>query len=322
MVVTEALARGIPVLATGWAGCRRRSGTRPTATVPGLLVPPDDPAALAGALRRWLGDADAARPAAARRPAAGGDDAGPAGTATAAELAGVLDGCVSPESRDRRPRPCYAPDWLALRERADAAARAPTGRCSTPLRARLTGGHAGRLVIHDLGCGTGSMGRWLAPRLAGPQHWVLHDRDPDLLALAAAMPRTAADGSAGHASTPGAATSTRLTAADLAGASLVTASALLDMLTAEEIDALAAACAGAGCPALLTLSVAGGSSSTRPTRWTPRSRTRSTPTSADVDGRRLLGPDAVAVAAEAFARHGATVRRTPARGGSAPAEPR
>ena len=39
------------------------------------------------------------------------------------------------------------------------------------------------------------MGRWLAPLLPGPQHWVLHDRDADLLALAAAdVPAPAADG--------------------------------------------------------------------------------------------------------------------------------
>ena len=39
------------------------------------------------------------------------------------------------------------------------------------------------------------MGRWLAPRLAGPQHWVLHDRDPDLLDRAALdLPGRAADG--------------------------------------------------------------------------------------------------------------------------------
>ncbi|GAA4940954.1 hypothetical protein GCM10023238_03290 [Streptomyces heliomycini] len=40
------------------------------------------------------------------------------------------------------------------------------------------------------------MGRWLAPRLDGAQHWVLHDRDPYLLHFAAvASPRSAADGS-------------------------------------------------------------------------------------------------------------------------------
>ena len=66
-----------------------------------------------------------------------------------------------------------SPEWLCLREPADAAAR------SAELADRL-GRHlaaAGRLVIHDLGGGSGAMGRWLAPRLPGPQHWVVHDRD-------------------------------------------------------------------------------------------------------------------------------------------------
>jgi glycosyltransferase involved in cell wall biosynthesis len=51
MVVTEALARGVPVLATDVGGVREALGPD------GLLVPPGDPAALAAALRRWLGDA-------------------------------------------------------------------------------------------------------------------------------------------------------------------------------------------------------------------------------------------------------------------------
>ena len=73
-----------------------------------------------------------------------------------------------------------SPEWLALREPADAAARA--GALVGHLRRHLlpTGGQ----VIHDLGGGTGAMGRWLAPLLAGPQHWIVHDRDEDLLELA------------------------------------------------------------------------------------------------------------------------------------------
>jgi len=54
MVVTEALARGIPVLASAVAGLPEALGRAPDGTVPGLLVPPEDPAALADALRRWL----------------------------------------------------------------------------------------------------------------------------------------------------------------------------------------------------------------------------------------------------------------------------
>ena len=112
-------------------------------------------------------------------------------------------------------------------------------------------------MIHDLGCGTGSMGRWLAPQLPGPQHWIMYDRDPDLLELAAAdLPGRQPTGR-GHRRDPAVATSPRLGPRELAGASLITASALLDMLTADELDALVAACADAGCPVLVTLSVTG-----------------------------------------------------------------
>jgi glycosyltransferase involved in cell wall biosynthesis len=54
MVVTEALAHGIPVLATAVDALPRTLGTAPDGSVPGLLVAP---AELAGALRRWLADA-------------------------------------------------------------------------------------------------------------------------------------------------------------------------------------------------------------------------------------------------------------------------
>ena len=50
---------------------------------------------------------------------------------------------------------------------------------------------------------------------------------------------------------------THLLPSDLAGANLITASALLDLLTEDELDGLAARGAAAGCPILLTLSVIG-----------------------------------------------------------------
>ncbi|MFD5945227.1 methyltransferase domain-containing protein [Streptomyces collinus] len=203
--------------------------------------------------------------------------------------------------------PRYAPEWLELREPADAAARAHD--LLDPLRMRLANlpGRSG-IVIHDLGCGTGSMGRWLAPRLDGAQHWILHDRDPYLLHFAAvASPRSAADGSRVSVETRRGDIA-RLTPDALQGASLVTASALLDVLTREEIDTFAAACAGAGCPALLTLSVAGR------VELTPSHPLDAELAQAFNDHQRrdgLLGPDAVTAAAEAFSEHGATVRLHP-----------
>ena len=56
MVVTEALAYGIPVIATSVGGVREALGTATDGRVPGLLVPPDSADALAAALRQWLGD--------------------------------------------------------------------------------------------------------------------------------------------------------------------------------------------------------------------------------------------------------------------------
>ena len=54
MVVTEALARGLPVVASDVGGVREALGDERA----GLLVPPGEPAALGAALRRWLSDAE------------------------------------------------------------------------------------------------------------------------------------------------------------------------------------------------------------------------------------------------------------------------
>ncbi len=194
--------------------------------------------------------------------------------------------------------------WLTVREPADAAARAPD--LAEQLRRRLP--TAGRQVIHDLGCGTGAMGRWLAPRLPGPQHWVLHDRDADLLAVAAAdVPGVAADGAAVTLETRHS-DITRLEPADLADATLITASAMLDLLTGEELAGLVTVCAGAGCPVLLTLSVVG-----RVDLSPADPLDAGVAAAFDAHQRRttergrLLGPDAVAVAVEGFSRLGADV---------------
>jgi hypothetical protein len=151
-------------------------------------------------------------------------------------------------------RGAVTPDWLALREPADAAAR------STELAARLAAAlPASRtpLHVHDLGGGSGALGRWLAPRLPGRQHWVVHDRDEHLLALAVAAPPAAASDGAPVTVEARPSDIARLDRTDLAGADLVAASAVLDLLSEEELAAMLAACAPQRCPILLTLSVAG-----------------------------------------------------------------
>lgn len=202
----------------------------------------------------------------------------------------------------------FSPTWLALREPADAAARAPElVQALGPHLATVT-----RPVIRDLGCGTGSMGRWLAARLPGPQHWVLYDHDSTLLDHARTnMASAAADGAPVTVETRRC-DITALTAAELSGAHLITASALLDLLTRDELDRLVTACVEAGCPALLTLSVVGR------VELTPGD-----PLDAEImaafnahqrrstGGRRLLGPDAVAAAAETFTRLGTPVQVRP-----------
>jgi hypothetical protein len=208
--------------------------------------------------------------------------------------------------------------WLDLREGADAAAR--SRELVSHLRPRLPAD--GHLVIHDLGCGSGAMGRWLAPLLPGPQHWVLHDRDPDLLALAEAGPPGPV---AGHPVTVETTLSdvTRLGPDELAGATLITASALLDLLTADELAALMRVCAEAACPVLLTLTVTGR------VRWLPPDPLDARVAAAfdahqrrPARGGRLLGPDAVAAATEWFRGRGAQVivRPSPWRLGAADAD--
>jgi SAM-dependent methyltransferase len=194
--------------------------------------------------------------------------------------------------------PRFTPDWLELRRNADDAARAAD--LLDPLRAHLAS--AQRLVIRDLGCGTGSQGRWLTGRLPGPQHWILHDRDPALLARA----RANLIGSGTVETREGDVAALR--AEDLAGTSLVTASALLDLLTFDELDGLVAACAGAGCPALLTLSVAG---EVELTPADPLDVEFGAAFNAHQRRDGLLGPDAIAAATDAFRRRGAVVWSRP-----------
>jgi SAM-dependent methyltransferase len=129
----------------------------------------------------------------------------------------------------------FSADWLALREPADAAARDAALRIEAAAYADRRAG-----FILDLGCGTGSTVRALP---IAPARWRLVDNDPRLLAEAAR--RTGAETVAADLA--------ELDPALVEGAALVTASALLDLVSRPWLEALAGhlASAGAGLYAAL-----------------------------------------------------------------------
>jgi hypothetical protein len=150
----------------------------------------------------------------------------------------------------------FSPEWLALREPADARARAGALEVALASAMAARGPTPGTTwVAVDLASGTGANVRHLAPRLPGPQRWRLLDADPRLLERARerCTGLRAADGSPVEieSRTLDLARTSLREACD--GASLVTASALLDLVSEAWVQALAAACAGAGAVTLLAL---------------------------------------------------------------------
>jgi hypothetical protein len=164
----------------------------------------------------------------------------------------------------------FSSEWLALRQPADAAAR-PAWLVE---RLRDSGSEARIRHIIDLGSGAGANLRYLAPRLGGRQDWLLVDDDPALLELAGAIRvgHEAASGAGRRGprdapADPGSpAWTVRTAQADLAAGlaalpwppgGLVTASALLDLVSRDWLEALARYCAAAGAQALFALTYDG-----------------------------------------------------------------
>ena len=150
----------------------------------------------------------------------------------------------------------FSADWLALREPADHAARSvgPTAALSSALAARLEGRPATRAV--DLAAGTGSNVRHLMPRVPHIQHWTLVDHDPALLAQAwrLLLPIGAAAGRSFDVRQGDLAALDTVSFDDCA---LVTASALLDLVSEPWIRALARRCCAANSDALFALTYDG-----------------------------------------------------------------
>jgi SAM-dependent methyltransferase len=175
----------------------------------------------------------------------------------------------------------FSAEWLALREPADARARS-----SAVVEALLRGSGFSRdeaesrlkslpLTIIDLGAGTGANLRYLAPRLGGQQEWLLVDSDRALLAVAAARlrewaaaldARVATDANRISITAASFSAAIRIQELDLAHklamlplprGCLVTAAALLDLVSQRWLDSLADACGAADASVLFALTYDG-----------------------------------------------------------------
>jgi hypothetical protein len=202
----------------------------------------------------------------------------------------------------------FTADWLALREPADRAARSV--RLTRAIAAALP--KKTPLHVLDLASGTGSNMRYLTTHLSRDQQWLLVDHDPALLARVSA--RSRADEADHRFETR----QLDLAALDVSacdifeGRALVTAAALLDLVSESWLRALAARCHARGAAVLFALSYDG--------------RIQCSPADPEDEGIRALvnrhqrtdkgfgpalGPDAAVAAERCFASLGYQVQSEP-----------
>lgn len=200
----------------------------------------------------------------------------------------------------------FSAGWLALRESSDARAR--SAALTSAVARRLSG--AADLHVLDLAAGTGANLRYLTAFLRDDRrsHWLLVDNDQALLARA-----TAPMGERDRVETRVldlAPAFEREDAGLFAGRDLVTASALLDLVSERWLDTLARRCAEAGAVVLFTLTYNGdircspGEPEDDMVRDLVNRHQRT-----DKGFGPALGPDAAQAAARAFAALGYRVHQ-------------
>jgi len=217
--------------------------------------------------------------------------------------------------------------WLRLREPADHAAR------SDALTRLLEKALQPSAIVHalDLATGTGSNVRYLADRLPVRQCWLAVDRDRALLDELPSRSAVWAEGRECDVRREAAGCSIRrgrveslveTRQVDLGepshlqmfeGRHLVTASALLDLVSAEWLQALATACRAAGACALFALTYDGRSSCSPPEPEDDLVRellNRHQVTDKGLGGP-AAGPEATIIAGRCFREEGYLVRHEP-----------
>jgi SAM-dependent methyltransferase len=190
----------------------------------------------------------------------------------------------------------FSADWLALREPADHDARAHDVAAEM---GRRLGRHT-RTRALDLASGTGSNVRYLLPRLPSITRWTLVDHDAGLLDLARRSLEPVAR-EVGVTIETAQLDLRRLDALPIDECALITASALLDLVSADWLAALARRCQTAGADALFSLSYDGRIDCDPADAWDERLRELvNRHQRRDKGFGPALGPDAVDVAKAAF----------------------
>lgn len=212
----------------------------------------------------------------------------------------------------------FSPDWLALREPADHAARNP--QVLAAVGVHFAPRHA--ISIVDLGCGAGSNLRGAYAALPDRQHWTLVDYDENLLATARARLIAWADeareqGEEIILSKAGKSLTVDFRQADLTRdlewilgwqPDLITAAALFDLVSRRWIERFVAALASQKLPLYTVLTFDGRES------WTPAHAADRAMLQAFLHHQRgdkgfgpAAGPDATEAMAEAFRKTGFAV---------------
>jgi len=226
-------------------------------------------------------------------------------------------------------------DWLAVREPADVTARSAT------LVERVRHALASTDTVRglDLCTGTGSNLRYLIDRLPGRQTWLAADRDARLLEELPTKLKTWADAHGYSMRTEGQVSSLRggrcecdvetramdldrLDAGLFEGRNLVTASALLDLVSESWLRLLATRCREAGATALFTLTYDGRSSCdpVEPEDDMVRELMNMHQKTDKGLGGRAEGPDAWSVAERVFTEAGYRVECAPSNWSIGPPE--
>jgi SAM-dependent methyltransferase len=200
----------------------------------------------------------------------------------------------------------FAPEWLALREGADH--RSINHAVRFALLEHVV--QSNSISIADLGCGTGSNFRSLAPEITASQSWLLVDHDPQLLQLAAALTADLAKARSINVRVHQADLSSGDLSAIAAQSDLITAAALFDLVSPVVIDTMVQSIADAGTAFYTVLTYDGMAA------WLPEHPLNSMMRDAfnehqqtDKGFGAAAGPHATDVLAQAFTRHGYRVMR-------------